>query len=293
MKHIISGLLLSFVFIAAATAQVVPAKITAYLNSNYAGWKQAPGACDTKRWVITGDFNDDGRTDYLVRIITGTFSRDRSLHLIGFINQKGEYLPDPFLDEEYTDDLKRSATSVIRKGTPISANDEGTGPFITLKSDAIAQYICETDASNTYIYKDGEFRKLQGGDGNEKLPGPLPQVFPTPTPTPKPTPTPVRTPPRPTDNPPVQTPVTTASTLPNIVGSYTIYKADGKVDASTGMAYYELGVLTFKISDGRSFMSATAYVKDGVISTGWGRTATASADGRMLFWSDKTRWVRR
>jgi len=81
--------------------------------------------------------------------------------------------------------------------------------------------------------------------------------------------------------------------LPSIVGSYRIYKADGKVDASGETVVYENGVLTFKISDGRAFSSATAFVKDGVITTGWGRTATVSPDGLTIFWSDKTRWVRR
>ncbi|HRI03501.1 MAG TPA: hypothetical protein PLL77_07130 [Pyrinomonadaceae bacterium] len=296
MKKIISGIVLGFVFAGAAAAQVVPAKIKKFLDDYYTSaemgkWQQAPGACDGKKWFLSGDFNNDGRTDYLARILTGKGSK-RSLHLIGFINQKGEYTPDPFSEEEYVDDIKRTATSLIKKGTEVSPNGEGEGPLVTLTADAITQYICETDASNTYIYKDGEFRKLQNGDGNETVPAPLPQVFPTPKPTPKPTPTatPVKQP-RPTDNPPVQTPST--ATLPNIVGSYRIYKADGKVDASGGTVLYENGVLTFKISDGRAFSSATAFVKDGVISTGWGRTATVSPDGQTIFWSDKTRWVRR
>lgn len=301
MKQIIPGLLLIFVFAAAASAQVVPAKIKKFLDDYYSSadmgkWRQAPGACSGKKWLLTGDFNNDGRTDYLVRILAGK-GVERSLHLIGFINEKGDYIPDPFFEEEYTADTKRTATTIIKKGSSISSTllGEGEGSTTMVKADLVNQYICETDAAIVYSYKDGQFKKYGDSGGNEVLPGPLPQVFPTPTPTPKTTPTPVKTTPRATDNPPVQTlPTTPATTeLPNIVGSYRIYKADGKVDASGGTVSYENGVLTFKISDGRNLSGSTAFVKNGVISTGWGRTATVSPDGQTIFWSDKTRWVRR
>jgi hypothetical protein len=298
MKKIISSLLLGFVFAAAASAQVLPAKIKKFLDDYYTSaemgkWQQAPGACSGRKWLLTGDFNDDGRTDYLVRILAGRGS-GRSLHLIGFINEKGDYTPDPFLEEEYTGDTRRTATTIIKKGSSISSTllGEGEGSTRMLTADLVNQYICESDAAIVYSYRDGQFKKYGDGGGNEVLPGPLPQVFPTPKPTPKPTGTPIiKTTPRPTDNPPVQTPSST--TLPNIVGSYRIYKADGKVDASGGTVLYEIGVLTFKISDGRAFSTATAFVKDGVISTGWGRTAIVSPDGQTIFWSDKTKWVRR
>ncbi len=298
MKKIISGIVLGFVFVGAASAQVLPVKIKKFLDDYYTSsemgkWQQAPGACSGRKWLLTGDFNDDGRTDYLVRILAGR-GIDRSLHLIGFINEKGDYTPDPFLEEEYTGDTRRTATTIIKKGSSISSTllGEGEGSTRMLTTDLVNQYICETDAAIVYSYRDGQFKKYGDGGGNEVLPGPLPQVFPTPKPTPKPTATPIiKTTPRPTDNPPVQTPSST--TLPNIVGSYRIYKADGKVDASGGTLVYENGVLTFKISDGRAFSTATAFVKDGVISTGWGRTAIVSPDGQTIFWSDKTRWVRR
>ncbi len=297
MKQIISRLLLSFVFVATASAQVLPVKIKKFLDDYYTSaemgkWQQAPGACSGRKWLLTGDFNDDGRTDYLVRIVTGKIGQ-RSLHLIGFINEKGDYIPDPFLEEEYKGDTRRTATTIIKKGSSISSVLLGEGgPTMRLSVDLVNQYICETDAAMVYSFRDGQFKKYGDGGGNEVLPGPLPQVFPTPKPTPKPTSTPIiKTTPRPTGNPPVQTPSST--TLPNIVGSYRIYKADGTVDASGGTVLYENGVLTFKISDGRAFSSATAFVKDGVISTGWGRTAITSPDGQTIFWSDKTRWVRR
>lgn len=300
--------LVMFVFAAAASAQVLPVKIKKFLDDYYTSaemgkWQQAPGACSGRKWLLTGDFNDDGRTDYLVRILAGRGS-GRSLHLIGFINEKGDYTPDPFLEEEYKGDTRRTATTIIKKGSSISSTllGEGEGSTRMLTADLVNQYICETDAAMVYSYKDGQFKKFGDDsllDARPVMPKPSTEFvagdIPTQTPTPKPTPTPVKTTPRPTGNPPVQIPSTTptTTTLPNIVGSYRIYKADGKVDASGGTVLYENGVLTFKISDGRAFSSATAFVKDGVISTGWGRNAITSPDGQTLFWSDKTRWVRR
>ena len=294
--------LVMFVFATGASAQVLPVKIKKFLDDYYTSaemgkWQQAPGACSGKKWLLTGDFNNDGRTDYLVRILAGRGS-GRSLHLIGFINEKGDYTPDPFLEEEYKGDTRRTATTIIKKGSTISSTllGEGEGSTRMLTADLVNQYICETDAAMVYSYKDGQFKKFGDGDPlldtRPVMPKPSSELVTGPLPTP--TPTPGRTTPRPTDNPPVQTPPTPTTTkLPNIVGSYRIYKADGKVDASGGTVLYENGVLTFKISDGRAFSSATAFVKDGVISTGWGRTAITSPDGQTIFWSDKTRWVRR
>ena len=130
--------------------------------------------------TLRGIFNHDGRTDYLVRVTTGRTTRNKRLYLIGFINQKGDYTPDPFLDRAYSQDELRSASAVIRKGTIVSLGlgEEGQGPFVELKSDAVMQYICETDASTTYAYANGEFKDIQKAAGayNEVLPGPLPQV---------------------------------------------------------------------------------------------------------------------
>ncbi|MEQ1921061.1 MAG: hypothetical protein ABL952_01005 [Pyrinomonadaceae bacterium] len=309
MKQIISGLLFGLIFAAAAYAQVVPAKIKKFLDDYYTSadmgkWQQAPGACSGKKWLLTGDFNNDGRTDYLVRILAGK-GVERSLHLIGFINEKGDYIPDPFFEEAYTGDTRRTATTIIKKGSSISSTllGEGEGSTRMLTTDLVNQYICETDAAMVYSYTDGQFKKYGDGgsllDARAVMPKPSTEFvagdLPTQTTTPKPTPTPVKTTPRPTDNPPVQTQPTssTATTLPGIVGSYRIYKADGKVDSSGGTVSYENGVLTFQISDGRNMSGSTAFVRNGVISTGWGRTATVSPDGNTIFWSDKTKWVRR
>jgi hypothetical protein len=142
-----------------SNAQTAPVKITKYLNANHAGWKQAPGFCEAKRWFLTGDFNGDRQTDYIIRFKAGKTSR---LRLYAFVKEGKNYLPLKISDDVYDDELRRSAFSVIKKGTTVSLGqgEEGEGPTTKLKTDAVTQYICETDAAITYVYKNGRFTNI-------------------------------------------------------------------------------------------------------------------------------------
>lgn len=344
-----------FVFVSSLSAQVLPAKIKKFLDESYSagsgGWKQAPGSCDGRRSIVTGDFNRDGRTDYLVRITTGKSAKDKRLHLIGFINQKGDYVPDAFFEDSYTDDLLRSATSIIKRGTNVNLGlgAEGEGPSIDLEADAVTQYICETDASLTYVFKDGEFKDIRTGyadlagsitatqtpktDPTQAItiqPAPavqqpvqmsIPEPTPaTASPVPETRPTPVATPQQPTpavpapeppvESTPTNSPGMSASAtapvgtpqdarqksingIPDLTGAYAIFEADEKLSAATGTVTYDGTTIIFKVSDDRSMSRATAFVDEGKIFTGWNRTATVSADGKTIFWSNNTKWVRR
>ena len=143
-----------------SSAQTIPAKITGSLNRHYAGWKQAPGSCDNRKWFLLGDFDGDGIMDYVVRIKTGKSARSMRLKLIVFFGvDGGEYPTTKILDEPYKSDLLRSSFSVIKKGTKIQLG-EGDGPTITLENDAASQYICQTDAIKTLIFKDGAWKNI-------------------------------------------------------------------------------------------------------------------------------------
>jgi hypothetical protein len=112
--------------------------------------------CENKRWILNADFDGDGVRDYLVRIRTGRSSNTR-LDLIAFFGSgRGNYAAKQILDDPYKGDLIRSSFSVIKKGTIIPLG-EGEGPILTLAHDAASQYICETDAVKTLIYKDGKW----------------------------------------------------------------------------------------------------------------------------------------
>ena len=139
-----------------SSAQTLPAKVTSFLNQFYAGWKKAPGTCDNRKWFLTADFDGDGLRDYLVRVKTGTRAKVR-LNLIAFFgSEDGKYPAKQILDDAYKGDLLRSSFSVVKKDTKIQLG-EGEGPEITLENDAASQYICQTDAVKTMIYKGGKW----------------------------------------------------------------------------------------------------------------------------------------
>ena len=62
----------------------VPTKIQSYLNQNDSGWRQSATATNCyvefKRGVVVGDFNGDGRRDYVVK-----FNHNRKGHIQLFL----------------------------------------------------------------------------------------------------------------------------------------------------------------------------------------------------------------
>ncbi len=144
-----------------SNAQTIPASITNQLNTSYKGWIKVPGFCEGKKWALPADFNGDKKTDYVIRFKVG--KKSPRLFLFAFINKGGKYMPVKIAEDDYSDDFLRSAFSTIKKGTTVSLGqgEEGTGPSIKLKTDAVMQYICETDAGKTYIYDNGEFKNIQ------------------------------------------------------------------------------------------------------------------------------------
>lgn len=149
-----------FLFVGNTNAQTVPAGITSYLNANHAGWTKAPSFCESKKWFLTGDFDGDRQTDYVVRFKVG--KRSPRLRLYAFLNTGGQYMPIRIFEDAYSTEFQRSAFLIVKKGRTVSLGqgEEGQGPTTKLKTDAITQYICETDASITYIYKNGKFSNI-------------------------------------------------------------------------------------------------------------------------------------
>lgn len=141
-------------------AQTVPTKVTKSLNKFYKGWKPARGFCEAKKWALTGDFDGNGRKDYLVRIKSKEPGKPTTLELIAFLSfDDGSYQPEGILSDPLRGEMQRSSFSVIKKGTKIQLG-EGEGEVITLKTDAASQYICETDAVKTLIYEKGKWRNI-------------------------------------------------------------------------------------------------------------------------------------
>lgn len=168
MKRLVLWWSVMFLLVSASSAQTLPNPIRTFLDSYYTtaeggAWQEVPGACDEKKAVLTADFDGDGQPDYLVRFKTGKTVRSTRLHLVAFFNRNGEYTPEPFYEEAYTNELLRSTTLIIVKGTTVSLGlgAEGEGPNTVLKTDAVAQYICETDAGITFVYRDGAMKNIR------------------------------------------------------------------------------------------------------------------------------------
>ncbi len=159
MKNLIFSAAFLLLSVWVSNAQNAPSRITKYLDANHAGWTKAPGFCEAKKWFLTGDFNGDRKIDYVVRFRIGKTPR---LRLYAFVKKGKDYLPLRISDEAYNDDLRRSAFSIIKKGTTVNLGqgEEGSGPSTKLKTDAVTQFICETDAAATYIYKNGKFKNI-------------------------------------------------------------------------------------------------------------------------------------
>src|SRR5688572_5471808 len=91
MKKLILCLAMMVLSVWASNAQTVPAGVTKYLNANHAGWTKAPGFCEGKKWSLTGDFDGNKQTDYVVRVKVGKTARTARLHLVAFLNKGGKY----------------------------------------------------------------------------------------------------------------------------------------------------------------------------------------------------------
>lgn len=163
MKQIILCAAIVIASVCVADSQTLPAKITEYLNANHRGWKKAPGFCEGKKWFLTGDFDGNKRIDYVVRFKIGKTAKTTRMRLYAFLkNEKGFYTSRQITENSDDADSRRSGFAIVKKGTMVNSGkgEEGEAPTIKLKNDAVSQYICETDAATTYIFKNQKFQTL-------------------------------------------------------------------------------------------------------------------------------------
>jgi hypothetical protein len=156
---------------ASVGAQAVPRLVRGFLDAYYTTpadgvWKPAPGYCDPKKWILIGDFNGDGRVDYVARILTGRKAAKKRFHLIAFLAKKDEFEPIPFLEEPFDRDFRRSGFIILRKGTEVNLGlgAEGEGPSMKLAADGVSHFLCFTDGFKNFIYRDGRMKELRDLD---------------------------------------------------------------------------------------------------------------------------------
>jgi|GEM_PF-2644035 len=173
MKKLLFCVLFAAFFVISSNGQEMPAKIRTFLDSNFNSkelgrWKAAPGNCGDQKWIAIADFDGDSLTDYLIRFTTGKTKRTTRLHLIAFFNRNGAYTPESFFEGVYDERLKRSSSAIVKKGTTVSLGlgEEGEGPTMVLKTDGIVQFVCETDDSATFFYRNGAMKNISEAVSN-------------------------------------------------------------------------------------------------------------------------------
>jgi hypothetical protein len=155
--HISTTLFFTLAFFAASSlttsAQTLPAKVKSYLDKSYSGWKMTGSnrnCSDTKRYIATGDFNGDTKTDYAVKFVRG-----RKGYVLGFVAQ-GTHFKAHILENTSATDIKSIVLSVSRKGEEYYVTDDGSTR--RLPKDAPYTVPCESDAVNYYFYRNGKFQ---------------------------------------------------------------------------------------------------------------------------------------
>jgi len=135
----------------------LPSRLQSYLNKNYTGWKVTPVAdgCDAefKGAFASGDFDGDGRRDYIVKLIRG-----RKGYIMAFLERRGGYEEHILHGNLSMADIRRTGIKVFRKGERVPVGDpEDESSYRRLTNDAPFDGPCESDAGGAHIYQDGSF----------------------------------------------------------------------------------------------------------------------------------------
>ena len=156
IKKLVVISVLIFSLFNSAQAQALPAKIKSYLNKNYAGWKIQPthGNCGSGKSVVTGDFDNDRKTDYAIKIERGNRG-----YIVAFVARKNDYAAFVLYNLPAAE-LKDMTLIIYRKGEKYytEMGEEKSG--ITLKADALYDVPCESDNGLLHVFRNGKFAPL-------------------------------------------------------------------------------------------------------------------------------------
>ncbi len=138
-----------------ADAQTLPAKVKTYLSKNYPKWevcKFNKVEYQANKAIAKGDFNGDGKTDYVVAV-----TKDDRIYALALLATKNSYEAFNLLAQN-EENRWIAGLDVAGKGEEVFLpNDRGdvTKSF-RLKTDGIAIYDGEGMA-NIYYWQNGKF----------------------------------------------------------------------------------------------------------------------------------------
>lgn len=160
MKKMFSILIILLISFSSAYPQTLPAKVKNQLNKNYSGWKLFSGAREcNSRAVVSGNFNGDGKTDYVVM-----FKKGRKGYVVAFLSIGADYKLH-LLESRTSSEMQGVFLSVGRKGTTYGEiiNEDFNRRTQRLQYDAPEGGNCEA-SSYFWIYKNGRFRQAFTSD---------------------------------------------------------------------------------------------------------------------------------
>ena len=159
-----SSFVLLFVVASQTTsAQTLPTKVSGYLDKSYSGWKLSAvtDGCgsDFSNSKVSGDFNGDKKTDYVVKFLKG-----RKGYIIAFVSSGAGYKPI-ILESGTTKEIKNQGLAIAKKGETYGEiiNDNFDRANRRLQNDAPVGGTCEA-STYFYIYKNGAFKRAFTSD---------------------------------------------------------------------------------------------------------------------------------
>jgi hypothetical protein len=132
----------------------LPEKLRGFLNKRHPGWRlnsEAPNCSkEYQRAIVTGDFDGDGKLDYVVKIIRG-----RKGYFIGLLERVRSFEAHILLETSGSQ-IKNFGMTRAKKGERYSIGEYEDGRYGRLPNDAPVIGPCESEAC-PMVYRNGKF----------------------------------------------------------------------------------------------------------------------------------------
>ena len=167
---LLSLLLLTSIAVAQTTAPKLPAELTIALTQDFPGWKPAPidsqvqqenkdARAVARRGFISGDFDGDGRADYVVMLLHPVESGSEEQVAVAYLSTKSGWQKHLLLQTSSA--MPSTYLTLSRRGE--ACYDFDKDQKFKCPSDVV-NLIYSGQAGITYIFRSGKFDQIISGD---------------------------------------------------------------------------------------------------------------------------------